>query len=168
MDIEGTATRCAARAGGRWRSSHRQRRPHRLLQAPRDAMPGRPARRCPTSWQDPAGLFDHRTASRGFVKPIGEHRARESPRSIRHHLLGLHLAHNEQRVAPRPGVTAVDINYATRRACAGTSAASLSDILAAIPGHRLPGLSLRRGPLGRSPSVQRPAHNGGCSCPASG
>ncbi len=79
------------------------------------------------------GLFDHPDFQQGFVKPIGEHE-REAALILEGITCSACIWLNEQHVAHQPGVTAVDINYATRRARVrwDERRIKLSDILAAI------------------------------------
>ncbi|RTL48473.1 MAG: heavy metal translocating P-type ATPase [Rhodocyclaceae bacterium] len=80
----------------------------------RDAMPESPREALPTDLQD-LGLFDHPEVQKSFVRPVGEHEAEASLI-----LEGITCAAcvwlNESHIARQPGVTAVEINYATRRA----------------------------------------------------
>ena len=82
---------------------------------------------------DQLALFDHAEFQKSFVKSLG---ASEREASLL--LEGITCAAciwlNEQHVGKLPGVTAVDINYATRRARVrwDESRIKLSDILGAI------------------------------------
>ncbi|MCX7179480.1 MAG: heavy metal translocating P-type ATPase, partial [Proteobacteria bacterium] len=80
----------------------------------RDALPESPREAMPEALQD-AGLFDHPEVQKNFVLTIGEYE-----REISLILEGITCAAciwlNEQHLTRQPGVTAVSINYATRRA----------------------------------------------------
>ncbi len=80
----------------------------------RDALPESPREAMPEALQD-AGLFDHPEVQKNFVQTIGEYE-----REISLILEGITCAAciwlNEQHLTRQPGVTAVSINYATRRA----------------------------------------------------
>ncbi|MCB4360823.1 heavy metal translocating P-type ATPase [Quatrionicoccus australiensis] len=82
---------------------------------------------------DQLALFDHADFQKSFVKELGE-----SEREASLLLEGITCAAciwlNEQHIGKLPGVTAVDINYATRRARVrwDESRIKLSDILGAI------------------------------------
>lgn len=95
-----------------------------LPESPRDALP---------AVLDQLALFDHAEFQKSFVKELGP-----SEREASLLLEGITCAAciwlNEQHVGRLPGVTAVDINYATRRARVrwDESRIRLSDILAAI------------------------------------
>ena len=80
----------------------------------RDAMPEQAREAMPDELKD-LGLFDHPDFQQGFVKPIGEHE-REAALILEGITCSACIWLNEQHVAHQPGVTAVDINYATRRA----------------------------------------------------
>ena len=98
----------------------------------RDAMPEQAREAMPDELKD-LGLFDHPDFQQGFVKPIGEHE-REAALILEGITCSACIWLNEQHVAHQPGVTAVDINYATRRARVrwDERKIKLSDILAAI------------------------------------
>ena len=95
-----------------------------LPEAPREAMP---------AILEQLALYDHADFQKSFVKALGE-----SEREASLLLEGITCAAciwlNEQHVGKLPGVTAVDINYATRRARVrwDESRIRLSDILGAI------------------------------------
>jgi len=80
----------------------------------RDALPDSPREAIPANLRDSI-LFDHPAVQKGFVSPVGEH-------ELEAHLVleGLTCTAcvwlNEQHVARLPGVTAIRINYTTRRA----------------------------------------------------
>jgi Cu2+-exporting ATPase len=80
----------------------------------RDAMPESPREAIPQALQD-LGLFDHPDVQKSFVRPIGEHE-REAALILEGITCSACVWLNEQHIARQPGVTAVDINYATRRA----------------------------------------------------
>lgn len=98
----------------------------------RDALPEQAREAMPDELKD-LGLFDHPDFQKGFVKPIGEHE-REAALILEGITCAACIWLNEQHVARQPGVTAVDINYATRRARVrwDERRIKLSDILAAI------------------------------------
>ncbi|MDD3353777.1 heavy metal translocating P-type ATPase [Zoogloea sp.] len=98
----------------------------------RDAMPEQAREAMPDELKD-LGLFDHPDFQKDFVKPIGEHE-REAALILEGITCSACIWLNEQHVAHQPGVTAVDINYATRRARVrwDERRVKLSDILAAI------------------------------------
>ena len=95
-----------------------------LPEAPREAMP---------AILEQLALYDHADFQKSFVKTLGE-----SEREASLLLEGITCAAciwlNERHVGKLPGVTAVDINYATRRARVrwDESRIRLSDILGAI------------------------------------
>ncbi len=80
----------------------------------RDAMPESPREAMPQALQE-LGLFDHPDVQKNFVRPIGEHE-REAALILEGITCAACVWLNEQHIARQPGVTAVDINYATRRA----------------------------------------------------
>ena len=98
----------------------------------RDALPESPREAMPAVL-DQLALFDHAEFQKSFVKELGE-----SEREASLLLEGITCAAciwlNEKHVGRLPGVTAVDINYATRRARVrwDESRIRLSDILGAI------------------------------------
>ena len=98
----------------------------------RDALPEQAREAMPDELKD-LGLFDHPDFQQGFVKPVGEHE-REAALILEGITCAACIWLNEQHVAHQPGVTAVDINYATRRARVrwDERRVKLSDILAAI------------------------------------
>ena len=98
----------------------------------RDAMPEQARDAMPDELKD-LGLFDHPDFQQGFVKPVGEHE-REAALILEGITCAACIWLNEQHVAHQPGVTAIDINYATRRARVrwDERRIKLSDILAAI------------------------------------
>jgi Cu2+-exporting ATPase len=61
------------------------------------------------------GLFDHPEVQKNFVRPVGEHE-REAALILEGITCAACVWLNEAHIARQPGVTAVDINYATRRA----------------------------------------------------
>ncbi len=87
----------------------------------RDAMPERPREAMPAELQD-AGLFDLPEIQKRFVQTVVEAGGKlsEYEREASLILEGIACAAciwlNEAHLAKQPGVTAVDINYATRRA----------------------------------------------------
>ena len=83
----------------------------------RDALPESPA----NSWEilpdllAQQGLFDHPDVQKSFVRPVAEHE-REAALILEGVTCAACVWLNETHVRRQPGVTAVDINYATRRA----------------------------------------------------
>jgi P-type Cu2+ transporter len=98
----------------------------------RDAMPEQAREAMPDELKD-LGLFDHPDFQKGFVTPVGEHE-REAALILEGITCAACIWLNEEHIAHQPGVTAVDINYATRRARVrwDDRRIKLSDILAAI------------------------------------
>jgi Cu2+-exporting ATPase len=80
----------------------------------RDAMPESPRESMPQALQE-LGLFDHPDVQKNFVRPVGEHE-REAALILEGITCAACVWLNEAHIARQPGVTAVDINYATRRA----------------------------------------------------
>jgi len=80
----------------------------------RDALPESPREALPVELQE-LGLFDHPDVQKNFVRPIGEHE-REAALILEGITCAACVWLNEAHIARQPGVTAVDINYATRRA----------------------------------------------------
>jgi len=80
----------------------------------RDAMPESPREALPQALQE-LGLFDHPEVQKNFVRPVGEHE-REAALILEGITCAACVWLNEAHIARQPGVTAVDINYATRRA----------------------------------------------------
>ncbi len=80
----------------------------------RDAMPESPREAIPLALKD-LGLFDNPDVQKNFVRPIGEHE-REAALILEGITCAACVWLNEQHIARQPGVTAVEINYATRRA----------------------------------------------------
>ncbi|MDP2808835.1 MAG: heavy metal translocating P-type ATPase [Rhodocyclaceae bacterium] len=80
----------------------------------RDAMPESPREAMPVELQA-LGLFDHPDVQKNFVRPVGEHE-REAALILEGITCAACVWMNEAHIARQPGVTAVDINYATRRA----------------------------------------------------
>ena len=98
----------------------------------RDAMPETRREAMPAELQE-LGLFDHPEFQKSFVRPIGEHE-REASLILEGITCAACVWLNEQHVAHQKGVSAVEINYATRRARVRWDEREihLSDILAAI------------------------------------
>jgi Cu2+-exporting ATPase len=98
----------------------------------RDAMPESPREAMPLELQE-LGLFDHPEVQKNFVRPIGEHE-REASLILEGITCAACVWLNEAHIARQPGVTAVDINYATRRARVRWDERQirLSQILAAV------------------------------------
>lgn len=98
----------------------------------RDAMPETRREALPLELQE-LGLFDHPDFQQSFVKPVGEHE-REATLILEGITCAACVWLNEQHVARLEGVSAVEINYATRRARVrwDEQRAKLSDVLAAI------------------------------------
>jgi P-type Cu2+ transporter len=80
----------------------------------RDSMPESPREAIPQALQE-LGLFDHPDVQKNFVRPVGEHE-REAALILEGITCSACVWLNESHIAKQPGVTAVDINYATRRA----------------------------------------------------
>jgi Cu2+-exporting ATPase len=98
----------------------------------RDALPESPREALPQALQE-LGLFDHPEVQKDFVRPVGEHE-REAALILEGITCAACVWLNEAHLAKQPGVTAVDINYATRRARVRWDAnvTKLSALLAAI------------------------------------
>lgn len=98
----------------------------------RDAMPESRREAMPQELQE-LGLFDHPDFQKSFVRPVGEHE-REASLILEGITCAACVWLNEQHVARQPGVRAIDINYATRRARVrwDEREIKLSDILAAV------------------------------------
>ncbi len=98
----------------------------------RDAMPETRREAMPVELQE-LGLFDHPDFQKSFVRPVGEHE-REASLILEGITCAACVWLNENHVARLPGVSAIEINYATRRARVRWDERSikLSDILAAI------------------------------------
>ena len=80
----------------------------------RDAMPESPREALPPALQE-LGLFDHPNVQKSFVRPVGEHE-QEAALILEGITCAACVWLNEAHIRHQPGVTAVDINYATRRA----------------------------------------------------
>ncbi|MDP1605955.1 MAG: heavy metal translocating P-type ATPase [Rhodocyclaceae bacterium] len=80
----------------------------------RDALPASQREAMPQALQE-LGLFDHPEVQKNFVRPVGEHE-REAALILEGITCAACVWLNEAHIARQPGVTAVDINYATRRA----------------------------------------------------
>ena len=98
----------------------------------RDAMPEAPREVLPEALGD-LGLFDRPDFQASFVNSPAEHE-REATLLLEGITCAACIWLNEQHVAHQPGVIAVSINYATRRARVRWDAriAKLSDILASV------------------------------------
>jgi len=98
----------------------------------RNALPESPRAALPPELQE-LGLFDHPDVQKNFVRPVGEHE-REAALILEGITCAACVWLNESHIAKQPGVTAVDINYATRRARVrwDESVTRLSAILEAI------------------------------------
>jgi Cu2+-exporting ATPase len=98
----------------------------------RDAMPESPREAMPLALQE-LGLFDHPDIQKNFVRATGEHE-KEAALILEGITCAACVWLNEQHLAHQPGVTAVDINYTTRRARVrwDERRIRLSQILAAI------------------------------------
>lgn len=98
----------------------------------RDALPESPREAMPAIL-DQLVLFDHADFQKSFVKDLGD-QEREASLLLEGITCSACIWLNEQHVGKLPGVTAVDINYATRRARVrwDESRIRLSDILGAI------------------------------------
>jgi Cu2+-exporting ATPase len=80
----------------------------------RDALPESQREVLPLALQE-LGLFDHPDVQKNFVRPVSEHE-REAALILEGITCSACVWLNEAHLARQPGVTAVDINYATRRA----------------------------------------------------
>ena len=98
----------------------------------RDALP-ETAREAVPAILDGLKLYDHADFQKSFVSTLGEHE-REASLIIEGITCAACIWLNERHVAQLPGVTGVEINFATRRARVRWDAQriQLSDILAAI------------------------------------
>ena len=98
----------------------------------RDALPDSPREALPTIL-DGLKLYDHADFQKSFVRQLGEHE-REAALILEGITCAACIWLNEQHVAKLPGVTGVDINFATRRARVrwDERRIKLSDILAAV------------------------------------
>ena len=98
----------------------------------RDSLPESPREAMPTILEQLA-MFDHAEFQKSFVKELGA-TEREASLLLEGITCSACIWLNEQHVGKLPGVTAVDINYATRRARVrwDESRIKLSDILGAI------------------------------------
>lgn len=98
----------------------------------RDALPESPREAMPAIL-DQLVLYDHADFQKSFVKDLGESE-REASLLLEGITCSACIWLNEQHVGRLPGVTAIDINYATRRARVrwDESKIKLSDILGAI------------------------------------
>ena len=98
----------------------------------RDAMPESPREAMPAILEQLA-MFDHLEFQKSFVKALGESE-REASLLLEGITCSACIWLNEQHLGKLAGVTAVDINYATRRARVrwDESRIKLSDILGAI------------------------------------
>jgi Cu2+-exporting ATPase len=98
----------------------------------RDALPESPREALPPALAE-LGLFDHPDVQKSFVRPVGEFE-QEAALILEGITCAACVWLNESHVRRQPGVTAVDINYATRRARVrwDTRTTRLSAILEAI------------------------------------
>ena len=98
----------------------------------RDAMPETRREAMPVELRE-LGLFDHPDFQKSFVQPVGEHE-REAALILEGITCAACVWLNENHVARLPGVSAIQINYATRRARVRWDERHirLSDILSAI------------------------------------
>lgn len=98
----------------------------------RDALPESPREALPAAL-DELGLFDHPDFQKSFVRPVGEGE-READLILEGITCAACVWLNERHLAGLPGVSAVQVNYATRRARIRWQDARirLSDILAAV------------------------------------
>ena len=98
----------------------------------RDAMPETQREAMPEALQE-LGLFDHPDFQKSFVRPVDEHE-REASLILEGITCAACVWLNERHISMQPGVSAVNINYATRRARVrwDERRVRLSDILAAI------------------------------------
>lgn len=98
----------------------------------RDAMPDSPREALPAQLGNLL-LYDHAEFQKSFVRELGENE-REASLILEGITCAACIWLNEQHLSRLPGVTGVEINYATRRARVrwDESRAKLSDILAAV------------------------------------
>ncbi len=98
----------------------------------RDALPESPREAMPAVLEQLA-LFDHQEFQKSFVRALGEHE-KEASLLLEGITCSACIWLNEQHLSRMPGVTGVDINYATRRARVrwDERQIKLSDILTAI------------------------------------
>lgn len=98
----------------------------------RDALPESPREALPVAL-DALGLFDHPKVQKSFVQVAGEHE-REAALILEGITCAACIWLNEAHLRRQPGVTSVDINYATRRARVrwDTRVTKLSKLLEAI------------------------------------
>jgi P-type Cu2+ transporter len=98
----------------------------------RDAMPESPREAMPAILEQ-LTMYDHAEFQKSFVKELGENE-REASLLLEGITCSACIWLNEKHIGKLPGVTGVDINYATRRARVRWDEARihLSDILAAI------------------------------------
>lgn len=98
----------------------------------RDAMPEPVREALPAELQE-LGLFDHPDFQKSFVQPVGEHE-REASLILEGITCAACVWLNEQHVARQPGVSLIEVNYATRRARVrwDERRIKLSEILAAV------------------------------------
>ncbi|WP_341675351.1 heavy metal translocating P-type ATPase [Niveibacterium sp. SC-1] len=98
----------------------------------RDALPDSRREAMPPDLEE-LGLFDHPEFQKSFVRPVGEGE-READLILEGITCAACVWLNEQHLAKLPGVTAVQVNYATRRARVRWREAeiALSKILAAV------------------------------------
>lgn len=98
----------------------------------RDALPGSPREAMPEELGNLL-LYDHAEFQKSFVRALGEHE-REASLILEGITCAACIWLNEQHLSRLPGVTGVDINYATRRARVrwDESRLKLSEILAAV------------------------------------
>jgi len=98
----------------------------------RDAMPESPREAMPAIL-DQLLMFDHAEFQKSFVRELGEHE-REASLILEGITCSACVWLNERHIGQLPGVTGVDVNYATRRARVrwDSRRIKLSDILSAI------------------------------------
>lgn len=101
----------------------------------RDALPESPREALPASLQE-LGLFDHPDVQKSFVHPVGEYE-QEAALILEGITCAACVWLNEAHIRRQPGVTAIDINYATRRArvrwdARGTRLSAILESVAAI------------------------------------
>jgi len=107
----------------------------------RDAMPESQREVLPDTLKD-LGLFDHPDFQKTFVRPTSEYE-REAALILEGITCAACVWLNESHLARQPGVTGVEINYATHRArvrwdCRVTRLSSLLEAIAAIGYHAHP------------------------------
>lgn len=98
----------------------------------RDALPHSPREAAPEALEE-LPLYDHAEFQKSFIRALGEHE-REAALMLEGVTCAACIWLNERHIARVPGVSGVEINFATRRARVRWDArqARMSDILAAV------------------------------------